>query len=51
MTRVVPTFPIVAEAHLRLTEPNGVFALGHSIKLFESGLFDTLWERSAIALK
>lgn len=38
----VDVFAVVAEAHLGLAEANGVFALGHAIKLLELCLVDTL---------
>lgn len=36
------TFTIVAEAHLSLTETNGVLASGNTIELLELGLLDIL---------
>lgn len=42
------TFSVVTEAHLGLTETDGVFALTDSIELLELGLRDALY---AIAVK
>ena len=36
------TFAVVAERHLRLSETNGVLALGDAIELLELGLVDAL---------
>jgi hypothetical protein len=39
---LVPTFPVVTEAHLGLAEADGVLALADAIELLELGLVDAL---------
>lgn len=40
--KAAQTFSIITETHPSLTEPNGVFALSHPIKILEVGLINTL---------
>lgn len=43
------TLAIITEAHLRLAQTNGVFALANAIESFKLGLIDTLLQSLLLA--